>query len=103
MACSIPDAPQHSSDPIASIPNAPQHPGDPTASIPKAPHHLVTPWHPHGSQSPNLVLGTVLRDAVELFAELVEAVIDVVHLGTELLVALQVRVELLLVLLAGAV
>lgn len=57
-------------------------------------------WLP---KSPDLVLGTVLGDAVELLAELVDAVVDTVHLGTELLVAFQVRVELLLVLLAGAI
>lgn len=45
----------------------------------------------------------VLRDAVEPSAELIEAVVDAVHLSTELLVALQVGVELLLVALAGAV
>lgn len=51
----------------------------------------------------HLVLEGALWQLVQLPAELVDLVVDAIHLGTELLVALEVAVKILLVLLAGTV
>lgn len=48
----------------------------------------------------HLVLGGALVQSIQLSAELVQLVIDVVHLGTQVLVIPEVRVELLLVFMA---
>lgn len=51
----------------------------------------------------HLVLEGALRQLVQLPAELVDLVVDAIHLGTELLVPLEVAVKILLVFLAGGV
>lgn len=51
----------------------------------------------------HLVLEGALRQLIQLPAELVDLVVDAIHLGTEMLVALEVTVKILLVFLAGTV